>query len=75
MRRAGAPCRAQDSGKKESTMKKLLIIILVLFLGFYLLREPADLANFASNAAVALWNMLSTLFLAIIEFLNALLGR
>jgi hypothetical protein len=56
-------------------MKKLLIIILVLFLGFYLLREPADLANFASNAAVALWNMLSTLFLAIIEFLNALLGR
>jgi hypothetical protein len=56
-------------------MKKPLIIILVLFLGFYLLRDPAELAVFSSNAAVALWNMISTLFVAIIEFLNALLGR
>jgi hypothetical protein len=68
-------CRAEDSGEKVRMMKKPLVIILVLFLGFYLLRDPAELANFASNAAVALWNMLSTLFVAIIEFLNALLGR
>ncbi|HSJ20744.1 MAG TPA: hypothetical protein VK964_09235 [Nocardioidaceae bacterium] len=67
--------RAEDSGEKESMMKKPLIIILVLFLGFYLLRDPAELAVFSSNAAVALWNMISTLFVAIIEFLNALLGR
>lgn len=62
------------SGKEVGVMKKPLIIILVLFLGFYLLRDPAELAAFAENAGVALWKMVSTLFEAIIEFLNALLG-
>jgi len=55
-------------------MKKPILIILVLFLGFYLLRDPAELADFAQNAGVALWRMVSTLFEAIIDFLNALLG-
>lgn len=55
-------------------MKKPLLIILVLFLGFYLLRDPAELAQFATNAGVALWKMITTLFEAIIDFLNALLG-
>jgi len=55
-------------------MKKPVLIILVLFLGFYLLRDPAELATFAQNAGVALWRMMSTLFVAIIDFLNALLG-
>ena len=55
-------------------MKKPIIIIVVLFLGFYLLRDPAELASFSQNAAVALWKMVSTLFEAIIDFLNALLG-
>jgi hypothetical protein len=55
-------------------MKKPLIIVVVLFLGFYLMRDPAELAAFAENAGVALWKMVSTLFEAIIEFLNALLG-
>jgi hypothetical protein len=59
---------------KESAMKKLAIIIVVLFLGFYLMRDPAALAAFAQNAGIALWRMVSTLFEAIIEFLNALLG-
>jgi hypothetical protein len=55
-------------------MKKPATIILVLFLGFYLLRDPAELAAFAQNAGVALWRMASTLFEAMIDFLNALLG-
>lgn len=55
-------------------MKKLAILVVVLFLGFYLLREPAELAAFAENAGEALWRMVSTLFEAVIEFLNALLG-
>ena len=55
-------------------MKKPVLIILVLFLGFYLLRDPAELATFAQNAGLALWRMMSTLFVAIIDFLNALLG-
>lgn len=55
-------------------MKKALLVLLVLFLGFYLLRDPGELADFAQNAGVALWRMLSTLFEAIIDFLHALLG-
>jgi hypothetical protein len=57
-----------------SVLKKPLVIVVVLFLGFYLLRDPAELAHFSENAGVALWKMVSTLFEAIIEFLNALLG-
>lgn len=55
-------------------MRKVVLGVVVLFLGFYLLRDPAELATFSQNAAVALWNMVSTLFEAIIDFLNALLG-
>jgi hypothetical protein len=58
----------------ESVMQKAVLGIVILFLGFYLMREPAELAAFAQNAGVALWNMVSTLFEAIIEFLNTLLG-
>lgn len=57
-----------------SILKKPMVIIVVLFLGFYLMRDPAELARFSENAGVALWKMISTLFEAIIEFLNALLG-
>ena len=55
-------------------MQKAVLGVVILFLGFYLLREPAELATFSQNAAVAMWNMVSTLFEAVIEFLNALLG-
>ncbi len=55
-------------------MKKVVLAVVVLFLGFYLLRDPAELASFSQNAVVALWNMVSALFEAIIDFLNALLG-
>ena len=55
-------------------MKKLPIVVVVLFLGFYLMRDPAELAAFAENAGVALWTMVTKLFEAVIEFLNALLG-
>jgi hypothetical protein len=56
-----------------SILKKPMVIIVVLFLGFYLMRDPAELAGFSQNAGVALWNMVSTLFEAIIKFLHALL--
>jgi hypothetical protein len=59
---------------KVDVLKKPLVIVVVLFLGFYLMRDPAELARFSENAGVALWKMISTLFEAIIEFLNTLLG-
>jgi hypothetical protein len=55
-------------------MRKAALGVVILFLGFYMLRDPAELASFSQNAAVALWSMMSTLFEAIIDFLNALLG-
>ena len=62
-------------GVKVSLLKKPAVVVVVLFLGFYLMRDPAELAAFAENAGVALWRMVSTLFEAIIEFLDALLGQ
>jgi hypothetical protein len=73
MARAGS-CLHADCLGTETTMKKVLLVVLVLFLGFYLMRDPVELASFAQNAGVALWLMLSTLFEAVIDFLDALLG-
>lgn len=55
-----------------ATLKKPLIIVVVLFLGFYLMQDPAGLAAFAKDAGVALWQMLTTFFDALIEFFTAL---
>lgn len=55
-----------------STVKKALLIVVVLFVGFYLLREPADLARFAENVVVGLYQIISTLFEALIEFFDTL---
>jgi hypothetical protein len=66
--------RTATSLGTENAMQKVVLAVVVLFLGFYLLRDPAELAAFAQNAGVALWKMVSTLFEAIIDFLNALLG-
>jgi hypothetical protein len=55
-----------------TALKKPMIVVVALFLGFYLMQDPAGLAAFAKDAGVALWNMLTTLFEALIDFFNAL---
>jgi hypothetical protein len=53
-------------------MKVLVIGLLVLFVGFWLVQEPASLAAFAHDSAVWLWDMVTVVFRATIDFLSAL---
>lgn len=57
-----------------NALKMPLVIVVVLFLGFYLMHDPQELAHFSESAGIALWKLVSMLFEAIIEFLNTLLG-
>ncbi len=55
-------------------MKKAAIIVVVLFIGFYLLTEPVGLADVASNGGSAIWKLATQFFKAVIDFLNALVS-
>jgi hypothetical protein len=69
-----APPRAGAVPTEEvNTMKKPAMIVLGLFLGFYLMRDPTQLAHVSKTASLGGWNVLTDLFEAIITFLNALL--
>jgi hypothetical protein len=53
-------------------MKTLVIVILVVFLGFWMVQSPNQLATFASDAAAWTWDMTTMVFTGVIDFLNAL---
>lgn len=55
-------------------MKKLVLLLVVLFLGFYLFTQPDGLARAVADGLGELWELLTRLFEALIEFLNALTG-
>ena len=53
-------------------MKTLVIVILVVFLGFWMVQSPNQLATFAQDAAVWTWDMTTMVFAGVIDFLSAL---
>jgi hypothetical protein len=53
-------------------MKKGMVLLVVVFIGFYLFTDPNGLARVAQDGATALWKALTQLFGAIIEFINAI---
>lgn len=53
-------------------MKMLGIVVLVLFLGFWMVQAPGSLAQFASDGAAWVWGMTETVFSSVIDFLGAL---
>lgn len=52
--------------------KKLLLGLVVVFLGFWMFTDPNGLATAASDGAGAVWTMATELFRAIIRFFGAL---
>lgn len=50
----------------------MALVVIVLFLGFYLLRDPSGLADVSGSAGNGLWNLTTDLFEATIRFLNEL---
>jgi hypothetical protein len=53
-------------------MKKLVIVVVVVFLGFWLFTDPDGLAGATSGSANAIWGGAQQLFSSVIEFIGEL---
>lgn len=52
--------------------KKIAVIVVVVFLGFWMLNDPAGLAATAKSAGGEGWSLTSDLFRGIIDFVGNL---
>ena len=53
--------------------KKGVLVLLVVFLGFYMFTDPAGLADLAKNGGSEGWDLTTQMFEATIKFLDELL--
>ena len=53
-------------------MKTLIIVVIVVFVGFWMVQSPNQLADFAQDAAAWTWDMTTMVFGGVIDFLSAL---
>lgn len=53
-------------------MKLLVVGVLVLFVGYWMVQAPDSLAGFTKDGATWAWDITSTVFGSIIDFLAAL---
>jgi hypothetical protein len=53
-------------------LKKVLLVVLVVFLGFWLVQAPNSFANVMQNAASWVWDVTSRLFTSVIDVLDSL---
>jgi hypothetical protein len=53
-------------------VKKLMLALVVLFLGFWLFTDPHGLAHATSDSAGRTWNLSEQMFRSVIEFFHAL---
>jgi hypothetical protein len=56
----------------DGALKKGVGLLVILFLGFWLVQDPNGLANSAQAAGEAIWNVLSTFFNSLREFFNSI---
>ena len=56
----------------DGVLKKGVVLLVVLFLGFYLFTDPNGAAGMVRDLGTAIWGMLVSLFEAIIRFIGAL---
>jgi len=52
-------------------LKKVVPLLLLLFVGFYMFQDPNGLAENMKDGGSALWDGLTNLFDAVIDFINA----
>ena len=51
--------------------KKLLLVLVVVFVGFWLFTDPNGLADSATAGAASAWGLMTQLFEALISFVRA----
>lgn len=56
----------------DGVLKKGVVLLVILFLGFWLVQDPNGLANSVQNAGNAIWDVLSTLFSSLREFFQSI---
>lgn len=52
--------------------KKAILVLVVVFLGFWMFTDPSGLANAAKSGFSQTWNLAEQLFRAFIRFFGAL---
>jgi hypothetical protein len=59
-------------GASDVNSKKLVLVLLVVFLGFWMFTDPSGLAEAAKSGSGQLWELTTQLFQAVINFFGAL---
>ncbi|WP_148045053.1 hypothetical protein [Nocardioides marmorisolisilvae] len=53
-------------------LKKGMVLLVVVFVGYYMFSDPNGLAQTTKDGGAALWKALTSLFGALIDFINAI---
>lgn len=61
-----------SDGDPPVMVKKLLLVVVVLFLGFWMFTDPHGLAHATKSSAGQTWDLSTQMFTALIKFLRAL---
>jgi hypothetical protein len=56
----------------DGVLKKGVGLLVILFLGFWLVQDPNGFAESAKNAGAALWDLLVRLFDGVISFFKSI---
>jgi hypothetical protein len=56
----------------DGALKKGVGLLVILFLGFWLVQDPNGFADSAKEATTAIWDLLVQLFDAIISFVKSI---
>lgn len=59
-------------GTNDGVTKKLIILVVVVFLGFWMFTDPRGLADLAKDGGDKGWELTTDLFSAMIDFLKQL---
>lgn len=59
-------------GTNDGVTKKLIILVVVVFLGFWMFTDPRGLADLAKDGSGKGWELTTDLFSATIDFLKQL---
>jgi hypothetical protein len=53
-------------------LSKLLLVVGIVFVGYWMLTSPGELARVLEDGVAAVWDLAAALFNGIIDFLDAL---
>jgi hypothetical protein len=53
-------------------LSKLLLVVGIVFVGYWMLTSPGELARVLEDGTAAVWGLATALFNGIIDFLDAL---